>query len=83
MSYIVKNKAKQPLVCSLADDTTLRLIIEGEKIVTEAQMTNHLRELSKRGIVIIREVVGKNKKTKNTTVLNSEEKEGGKINGNL
>ena len=73
MSYIIKNKAKQPLVCDLADKTTLRLVIDGEKTVTEAQMTDHIRTLSSKGLVIITEVDSEKKKvTKNNAVKNSE-----------
>ena len=76
MSYIVKNKAKQPLVCSLADNSTLRLVIDGEKEVTSTQMTNHLRTLASKGLVILEEVVEKPKKvTKNITAESSVEKE--------
>lgn len=73
MSYIIKNKAKQPLVCDLADKTTLRLVIDGEKTVTDTQMTDHIRTLSSKGLVILTEVESEKKKvTKNSTAKSSE-----------
>lgn len=67
MLYEVKNKADQPLVCSLADNTTLRLAINQSKKITHTQMTDHLKNLSSKGLLIIREVVDKKKPTKNNS----------------
>lgn len=76
MLYIVKNKANQPIVCSLADESTLRLPINGETKITDKQMTNHLKTLSSKNLLVIREVVEHkvNKKNNNTkSVVESKE----------
>lgn len=68
MSYNIINKTKQPLVCTLADRSTLRITIEGSKIINETQMNDYLRTLETKGLVVIKEVEEKvTKKPKNTT----------------
>lgn len=83
MLYVIKNKAKQPIVCSLADESTLRLAINGETKITDKQMTDHLKTLSSKNLLVIREVVEQkinNKKNSTKSVVESKEEE---KNGNL
>lgn len=74
MSYAVTNKAKRPIVCPLGDKTTLRLPIDGQTTITEAQMTEHIKNLSKKGHLVLSVVEEKPLKRKNTT-QSSEVKE--------
>ena len=77
MFYVLTNKADQPLVCTLGDDSTLRLAINQSKKITEKQMTGHLNTLSSKGILIIKEVVEK-KPNKNINTKKSVVEKGGK-----
>lgn len=72
MSYKIKNKAKQPIVCTLGDNTTLRLKINGETTVSDKQMTGHLENLASKNLLVIKKIVEAEKKvTKNSTTKNS------------
>lgn len=74
MSYVIANKAKRPIVCPLGDKTTLRLPIDGQTTIKDAQMTNHIKDLSKKGLLVLTEIEEKPLKKKNTT-QSSEVKE--------
>lgn len=67
MSYTVTNMAKRPIVCTLGDKSTLRLPIKGHTVIKDTQMTDHLKNLRDKGLVVLSEVENKPAKRKNTT----------------
>ena len=70
MFYVIHNKIGQPLVCSLADRTTLRINVDGKKSIKDSQLTPYLTTLSSNGLIILTEVkdkINSKKVTKNTT----------------
>ena len=78
MYYTIHNKLGQPLVCSLADRTTLRINVNGKETIKESQLTDYLETLSSSGLIILTEVKNKvrpKKVTKNTTQESVEKKE--------
>ena len=78
MLYSIQNKVGQPLVCSLADRTTLRINVNGKETIKESQLTDYLETLSSSGLIILTEVKNKvrpKKVTKNTTQESVEKKE--------
>lgn len=46
---LIKNRAKQPIICTMGDGTSLRLPIDEEIEVTEKQFKGHLERLVKMG----------------------------------
>ena len=78
MFYVIHNKIGQPLVCSLADRTTLRIKADGTETIKDTQITDYLKTLSSSGLIILTEVKDKvrtKKVTKNTTHNSVEKKE--------
>lgn len=79
MSYTVKNKIKRPIVCTLKDGSTLRLPINGQTTIKDSQITEHVKSMSEKGILILSEItvsqprVEKSEKKKSTE--SSKEKE--------
>lgn len=83
MLYKVTNKANQPLVCSLADNSTLRLSINQSAKITSSQVTNHLKTLSSKRYILLEEVVETKKSNKNDTKKSVVENKEVNKNGNL
>ena len=74
MSYNVKNKMKRPLVCSLKDNSTLRLAIGEQKTIEDNQVNDYLKNLSSKGLLVLSKVETKTTENKKATV-GSKEKE--------
>lgn len=76
-SYTIKNKAKRPIVCSLKDGSTLRLLVEGESTLTEDNLTSNIKNLVNRGLVLITPIVIRNqtKKVVKETIDKEKKKE--------
>lgn len=75
MSYTIVNKANRPIVCTLKDKTTLRLPINGQTTIREAQMTDHIKDLSKKGFLVLIMIEEEKPLKKKNTTQSSEVKE--------
>ena len=76
MSYTVTNKAKRPIVCPLDSNNTLRLPINGHKVIKDYQVTSHIKNLCEKGLLVLSKVEDKPVTKRNTTTKkSSEEKE--------
>ena len=48
-NYVIKNRAKQPIICTLGDGTSLRLPIDATQELTEKQYKGHVERLVELG----------------------------------
>lgn len=57
MSYKLTNICGGLIVCSLSDGSTLRLNNRQTKVVTDTEMTSHIRNLILKGLMLGEEIV--------------------------
>lgn len=79
MNFVVKNKKQktnQPIICTLGDNTTLRLNIGAEITLTDKQITPHIKNLASKGYITIEE-------EKSVTAVTKKKEKEEKQDGNI